>query len=155
MTIKSQSCPCGSGHSYQDCCQPLHLGKQQAETAELLMRSRYSAFVLGLIPYLQATLHPSMQQADDAETLEETIVSTRWLGLQIIASPTADNQRAEVEFIAFYDASPFGQLHERSRFIYEGGRWFYLDGTMLPPVKLARNEPCFCGSGKKFKRCHG
>lgn len=152
--MKTQHCPCQSGQQYTTCCEPLHQQKQQAKTAEQLMRSRYSAFVMQHTEYLQATLHPSQHQPDDAVSLQQTMESTQWLGLRIVISAEYGD-KAEVEFIAFYQDSPIGQLHERSRFIRQHNQWFYVDGTFLPPVKLQRNDKCICGSGKKLKRCHG
>jgi SEC-C motif domain protein len=60
-----------------------------------------------------------------------------------------------VEFAAFYKNSKIEQLHENSKFIYENGQWYYLDGILLDPIKITRNEPCWCGSIKKYKKCHG
>ncbi|MEO0825855.1 MAG: YchJ family metal-binding protein, partial [Cyanobacteria bacterium J06642_9] len=59
------------------------------------------------------------------------------------------------EFVALYQAGEIGQPHERSRFVKQKDRWFYLDGEILPPLAPKRSEPCWCGSGKKFKHCHG
>jgi SEC-C motif-containing protein len=147
------SCSCQSGTPYTQCCQPLHTGQVKALKAEQLMRSRYSAFVLGKIEYLIATLHPDKRQTDDHQTLKKTIEQTSWLGLRIIKHhPQAD--LSQVEFVAFYQEESIHQLHERSNFIKQDNQWFYVDGEFLPPVKLSRNDPCFCGSGKKFKRCH-
>ena len=150
----SELCPCKSGEAYADCCEPRHLGSQPADNAEQLMRSRYSAFALGLVNYLIMTLHPSKRQPGEAQSLRQTIENTHWLGLTIIDCKHSQSQ-SEVEFIAFYQDDPIGQLHERSRFTCEAGRWFYHDGLFLPPQKIAANSLCFCGSGKKFKRCHG
>jgi SEC-C motif-containing protein len=149
-----QPCPCQSGQDYAACCGLLHQHKQTAKTAEQLMRSRYSAFVMQQIGYLQATLHASQRQPDDAVTLQQTMESTKWLGLSIVESIETGDE-AEVEFIAFYAGQPIGQLHERSRFSRQHDQWFYVDGKFLPSIKLARNDNCFCGSGKKLKRCHG
>lgn len=150
----SSLCPCNSGLLYKECCQPLHQHTRVAEDAEKLMRSRYSAFQLGLVDYLLETLHPSKRHPGEREALQKSISQTEWLGLKIIDHKEANNL-AEVEFVAFYDDDPLGQLRERSRFSREAGRWFYHDGLFLPPLKLGRNEVCFCGSGKKFKQCHG
>lgn len=152
--MKDQDCPCLSGKTYQDCCGLLHQGKQTAVTAEQLMRSRYSAFVMQHSNYLQTTLHPSQRQPDDITSLQQTMQTTQWLGLTIIEH-SQDGDEAEVEFIAFYLDNTIGQLHERSRFCRQDGLWFYLDGEFLPPIKLGRNDNCICGSGKKLKRCHG
>ncbi len=110
------------------------------------MRSRYSAYVLKLSDYLRETWHASSRPV--ALNVEGDDIT--WQRLQIIGSGTD-----WVEFAAFYQG---GQLHERSRFVNENGRWYYLDGEMLPPLEVdkpGRNSPCPCGSGKKYKRCCG
>lgn len=118
------------------------------------MCSRYSAFCLGNIIYLIDTLHPDKRQQDDEQTLADTIDKTHWLGLKILAHETT-NQNATVEFAAFFQQEPIGQLHECSRFVKQDNLWFYVDGDFLPPIKLSRNDLCFCDSGNKFKKCHG
>ncbi len=118
------------------------------------MCSRYSAFCLGNVDYLITTLHTDKRKVDDEKMLNQTIEQTKWLGLRIIKHKQT-GQAATVEFVAFFEDKPIGQLHERSRFIKDDGCWFYVDGEFLPPIKLMRNELCFCGSGKKFKKCHG
>ena len=92
------------------------------------MRSRYSAFVLCNEPYLLATWHPS--------TRPDSIPFNRnqkWLGLRIVGARVTGDASAEVEFIARSRASDAAavRLHERSRFVREGGRWFYVDGDLL------------------------
>ena len=154
MSDNTKKCPCISGNPYSACCQPLHEGKLTASSAEQLMCSRYSAFVLKNIPYLIATLHPSKREEDDEPVLKKTMDETQWLGLKIIKHKPTGNT-ATVEFIAFHQGkSEIEQLHEKSNFVVENKHWFYVDGEILPPVKLSRNEPCFCGSGKKVKKCH-
>lgn len=148
----SEACHCGSGRPYAVCCEPLHRG-DAAASAVSLMRSRYCAYVLKLSDYLSATWHastrpPGLDVADD---------DTPWQQLEIRASRGGGecDTEGEVEFVAHFAG---GQLHERSRFVKERGRWFYLDGEILPPVtaaKVGRNAPCPCGSGKKFKKCCG
>jgi len=157
MTKTTEPCVCGSQKPAPQCCQPLLDGKVKAATPEALMRSRYAAFCQGNIAYLIATHHPSQRQPDDAQTLQATIATTEWLGLQVLhAAPTAKtDQIGFVEFAAFYQRGTFGQLHERSKFIKEDEQWYYLDGELLPPITLGRNDLCWCGSGKKYKKCHG
>ncbi|MBE0439473.1 MAG: YchJ family protein [Gammaproteobacteria bacterium] len=151
----NERCPCSSGSSYSSCCQPLHDGIVTAASAEQLMRSRYSAFCLKKAPYLIATLHPDYRSADDEQSLAELFEQTQWLGLKVI-SHKSKNNTATVEFSAFYqDANQVAQLHERSRFVKIDNCWFYQDGDILPPITLARNDSCFCGSGNKYKKCHG
>jgi len=152
--MNNAKCPCLSGQPYLSCCAPYHQKQSVAPTAEALMRSRYSAFVMQLASYLHDTHHISTRPAESPETDPSSLANTQWLGLTIReVDQHADS--AAVEFIAFYQDQPIGQLHERSRFIKEHGNWFYLDGQFLAPIKLARNAACICGSGKKLKRCHG
>lgn len=154
--VKNILCPCLTGEPYDSCCSPLHRQKEFAKTAEQLMRSRYSAFVLGITDYLINTLHHSKRKPDDHQQLQSTIKSTHWQGLSIISKSAGDEKDniGEVEFVAFFQEQTIQQLHENSRFIKEDERWYYLDGDHLPPIKLKRNDPCFCGSGKKLKKCH-
>ena len=130
------ACPCGrlavaakgkAGKplTYAACCQPWHLG-QPAPTPEALMRSRYSAFVLGLPDYLRATWHPSTCPSE--LTLEP---STVWLGLDVRMHRLLDQLHGEVEFVARSRVGGKGhRLHECSRFVREGGSWFYVDGDL-------------------------
>lgn len=153
MNTKPTLCPCISGRAYANCCQPLHDHKVTATSAEQLMCSRFSAFSVGNIAYLIETLHPKSRQPDDDLSLAKTIEATQWLGLKIMKHQSSGN-KATVEFVAFYQDNGIAQLHEKSNFVKENNQWFYVDGEFLEPIKLSRNEPCFCGSGKKLKRCH-
>lgn len=117
-------CPCGSGRPYAVCCGPLHDG-EPAPTAEALMRSRYAAYVLGLEPYLVATWHPTTRPGSLDLGADPR---PKWLGLEIRDRQEAGD-RAEVEFVARYRVGGRAhRLHERSRFVRESERWFYLDG---------------------------
>jgi len=121
-------CPCGSGATLAACCGRWHAGPQhlQAPDAAALMRSRYSAFVLELGDYLLATWHASTRPA--AIDFEPGL---RWLGLQVKRQASTGTDTAVVEFVA---RSKLGgrahRLHETSRFVREGGQWFYLDGDI-------------------------
>jgi SEC-C motif-containing protein len=124
-------CPCGQTDArkrpltYAQCCQPWHLGGA-ASTPEALMRSRYSAFVLGLVDYLGATWHPSTRPADLA--LEPGL---QWLGLQVESARLLDDTHGEVGFVARSRLAGRGhRLQETSRFVREDGRWFYVDGDV-------------------------
>jgi SEC-C motif-containing protein len=124
----ADACPCGSGRPYAACCGPLHAGGGLAATAEALMRSRYSAYVLQLSDYLLASWHPSTRPArlDLAED-----AGSKWLGLDIKRHQPVDVQHATVEFVARYRIAGRGhRLHETSRFVREDGRWFYVDGDI-------------------------
>ncbi|HRH13747.1 MAG TPA: YchJ family metal-binding protein [Azonexus sp.] len=123
------ACNCGSGKNYAACCGRLHSGAEIAATAEALMRSRYSAYVLRLAPYLLESWHASTrpQSLDLAED-----GGYRWLGLEILRHQERDPAHATVEFVARYRVAGRGhRLHEVSRFVREDGRWHYLDGTLL------------------------
>ena len=125
-------CPCGLPLAYADCCGRWHEGALhlQAPTAEALMRSRYSAFVLGLQPYLLDTWHPDTRP----EAIEPDTPGLRWLGLEVREHLVLDADHAEVEFVARHKlAGRAYRLHERSRFTRAGGVWFYVDGEMRPP----------------------
>jgi SEC-C motif-containing protein len=123
-------CPCGSPSAYAECCGALHAGST-APTAEALMRSRYSAYVLALEPYLLATWHSSTRPTQLDLAANE---KSQWLGLEIkrrqINDDTASVEFVEfVEFVARYKTSGRAhRLHETSRFIREDGRWYYVDG---------------------------
>ncbi|HZX32722.1 MAG TPA: YchJ family metal-binding protein [Rhodocyclaceae bacterium] len=120
-----EACPCGSGKAYGACCGRCHEG-EPAPTAEALMRSRYSAFVLGLADYLLATWHASTRP-ERLDLNEEP--APKWLGLEVKRHQPQDDSHAVVEFVARYRVGGRGQrLHETSRFVREEGRWFYVDG---------------------------
>jgi SEC-C motif domain protein len=119
-------CPCGSGMAYRACCEPLHHGQRQAETAEELMRSRYSAYACRDADYLFRTWHPRTRPPD--LLLDPGI---RWTGLDIVTANAggAQDDRGEVEFLAHFDTDRGRDtLHEHSRFERRAGRWFYIDG---------------------------
>lgn len=130
------ACPCGSGRDYAACCGRWHSG-EAAPTAEALMRSRYSAYVMGDAAYLRATWHPSTCPAD-----LELDTALRWLGLEVrrCAGGGEGDATGSVEFIARYKHNGrAGRLHEVSRFRCEAGHWFYLDGEIIErPAKKIR-----------------
>jgi len=120
----SETCPCGHGAAYDACCGRWHEGNDPAPDAESLMRSRYSAYVLGLHRYLRDTWHPSTRPA----AIEPDPPGLRWLGLEVRRAASLDADHASVEFVARSKlAGRAHRLHEVSRFVREQGRWFYLD----------------------------
>jgi SEC-C motif-containing protein len=124
----AQPCPCGSGRAYLDCCQPIH-ANVNAPTPEALMRSRYSAYVLGQLRYLMDTWHASTAPGD----LE--LPPTKWLGLEVL-NHSEQGDAGVVEFVARYKVNGrMETLHEISRFVREGtgdaARWLYIDGQLL------------------------
>ncbi len=126
---KSLPCPCGRG-AYQACCEPFHIQTQTAPTAEALMRSRYSAYALGLGDYVLLTWHSSTRPPQ--LNLQQEIAQGKWLGLSV-KGHWPGHGKAEVEFVARYKPNhgPASRLHERSRFVQEQGRWYYVDGDLL------------------------
>jgi len=122
------ACPCGSGATYAACCGRWHQG-EPAPTPEALMRSRYSAFVLENERYLLATWH--LRKRPESITFEP---GTKWLGLKVVAAADTGTDTAEVEFIARYrvGGGSAARIHERSRFLRTGERWYYLGGE--PPA---------------------
>jgi SEC-C motif-containing protein len=126
----STPCPCGNPAGYAKCCRLLHQGAP-ADSAEALMRSRYSAYVLRLEDYLLNSWHPDTRPASLRLAAQQP--APTWLGLKIRAHAQDDADHATVEFIARYrvGGGRAQRLHERSRFVREDGHWFYLDGDML------------------------
>jgi SEC-C motif-containing protein len=121
-------CPCGSAQAYERCCARYHDGPERlaAPDAAALVRSRYSAYVLGRHDVLLETWHPRTRPA----TIEPAPAGLRWLGLELRRQEAQDADHATVEFVA---RSKLGgrahRLHETSRFERVNGRWFYVDGT--------------------------
>jgi SEC-C motif domain protein len=159
LTINAE-CPCGSGLVYTSCCGVYHDGSRYAQTAEALMRSRYSAFVLKLDAYVLATWDNTLRP----KSVDFELDASQWQRLEIIACKKglANDSKGIVEFNAYYLQN--GQahvLHETSRFVKRGNHWFYLDGKVkamensLQKTNLGLNALCSCGSGKKYKRCCG
>jgi SEC-C motif-containing protein len=158
------SCYCGTAQPYAACCQPFHLGKSFPGTAEKLMRSRYSAYVVNQIDYIDQTNDPETNDDFDRAAAEVWAKESQWLGLEIVATKDgqAGNATGEVEFKAKYVAGGIETVHhEVSLFRFDAGkkRWYYRDGkTLRMPErrvepKAGRNDPCACGSGKKSKKC--
>lgn len=151
------SCPCGLGATYEVCCQSRHDGSRPAETAEALMRSRYSAFALGLGDYLAGTHDAPSSTKESAET-SRWAKSVAWLGLTVLGRDAGGvgDERGTVDFIARYlEGGAVVALQEKSSFVRRDGKWLYVSGTPeVTRAKVERNAPCPCGSGRKFKQCH-
>ena len=121
------ACPCGSGDDFSRCCEPCLKGAALAKTAEQLMRCRYTAYVLHDAAYLLACWHDSTRPPQ-LDLLSEPV---NWIGLKIISTQAGqtDDHEGTVEFIARYKLNGKAyRLHERSRFIREQERWFYVGG---------------------------
>ncbi len=126
------------------------------------MRSRYSAYATGKVDYIAETHNPATRDTMDEEAARQWSKQAAWEGLEVHDTST-DGDQGKVEFTAHYSVK--GQKlthHELAFFKKIGGRWLYHDGEMIksPPIKrdpnkVGRNDPCPCGSGKKYKKCHG
>lgn len=154
-TIDGISCPCGSDKPFAACCEPCLSGSAPPGTAEQLMRSRYTAYALGNLKYVWDTWDPDMRP-EPADRPADTVA---WVGLEIlnVRDGGPEDQNGLVEFVARYlDAGVPGSMRERSRFRRLDGRWFYVSGEHVGVgPKTGRNDPCPCGSGRKFKKCCG
>ncbi len=164
------NCPCNSQLDYTKCCEPYITGKSIAPTPEALMRSRYSAYVKMALPYLLETLAPEARKDHNPDDIKEWSEKSEWLGLEVVSA-----KDDTVEFVAKYKTQ--GKIlehHEVSKFRKKGDRWYFVDGDShvheegqghhhhepkAPIVrtepKIGRNDPCTCGSGKKYKKCCG
>lgn len=128
-----QRCPCGTGKPFAFCCEPFIERVRNAPTAEKLMRSRYTAFVLGAIDYLVDTTAPEKRNLIDRAIIAEQVQCTTWTGLTILDCVDGQTQDAEgvVEFeAAFETVDEQCVLHERSRFIQSAEGWYYVDGDV-------------------------
>ena len=126
-TSLGRPCPCGSSVAFEACCGPLLRGERLPASAEALMRSRYTAYVLADDSYLLATWHPHPRPASLG--LDEP--QPHWLGLRVKSSQDLDDNHARVQFVARYKIGGRAfRLEEMSRFERVAGRWFYVDGEV-------------------------
>lgn len=173
------NCPCQSQQAFEVCCQPFLTGKEMPETAEQLMRSRYTAFTTADVAYLKKTLAPESRHDFDEAATRKWAETAKWKGLQIVTTEKggANDKKGKVEFIATYEADGEGlDHHEVSEFRKaDNGQWLFVEGdghthaegeghhhhhekpqtVQRESPKIGRNDPCTCGSGKKYKKCHG
>ncbi len=145
-------------------CEPFIRGDKLPATAAELMASRYVAYASRNVDYIIATHDPDTREDTDREATEEWAKAADFRALEIVSTTAGgpNDDSGEVEFIARYLADGREVVHhERSSFRRVDGRWFFSEGKQLQiPVrrsepKLGRNDPCSCGSGKKYKKCHG
>jgi SEC-C motif domain protein len=130
----SSLCHCGATAPFAQCCGRFITGDEAPATAEELMRSRYSAYVIGARDYLLATWHPTTRPV--SLDLDQ---HTTWLGLQVKAHTQQDADHATVEFVARYRVADKGhRLHEISRFERVNGRWLYVDGSFAQPKQFVK-----------------
>ena len=151
-------CPCGSNKDENECCGVYLSDQCKPDTPEKLMRSRYTAYTKANIDYIISTMKGPALHQFDGESAKQWAMTVEWLGLDVIKS-SIHKTKGYVEFIAhFKEKGKENCIHEISEFHQINGLWYYIDGkhTSLKSYtnkKLGRNDPCCCGSGKKYKAC--
>lgn len=172
-------CPCSSGETYDQCCEPILNANVLPQTAEQLMRSRYTAFVKADVEYLKKTLAPESRSDFDMAATQKWAKEANWKALKILSTQKGGegDKKGMVEFIATYEID--GETldhHETSQFRKsDSGQWLFIEGdshthkhgeghhhhhekpqtVFREAPKIGRNDPCSCGSGKKYKKCCG
>lgn len=167
-------CSCGSRKDFEGCCEPFLDGRATPATAEQLMRSRYSAYTRARIDYIKSTMAPESSADFDETSARQWAEEAKWVGLKILSTDNGNvgDLKGTVEFMATYEHN--GETlehHEVAQFRKDSqGKWLFVDGDAhvhkegethhhkhQPMVrespKIGRNDPCICGSGKKFKKC--
>ena len=152
-------CPCGTEKLFEACCEPLLTRQRVAETAEQLMRARFTAHVAHNFRFLHDTHQPTAGKPYEEEA---GVPAVRWTRLVVHSSePGRDASQAFVDFSAYgLEGETEKVLHEKAEFVRVDGVWLYQREARLGPApykstapKVGRNEPCPCGSGKKYKHC--
>jgi SEC-C motif-containing protein len=156
-------CPCGSKNELSQCCLPIIQGKKHAETAEDLLRARYTAFTRNEVDFILSSHHSRTVKEIKREEIEDWAKNSIWLGLKVvqIEAGKKEDEQGTILFSATYKEGEKTQEHwEKSFFEKEKGEWKFLDaqgvhmGTyQRTEPKVGRNDPCTCGSGKKYKKC--
>jgi len=143
-------CYCKSGLKFSECCEPILRVDQIAPSALVLMRSRYSAYCLGDVNYLQATTDDHTWTDEELKFIQDWADNSFWQHLEVVNS-----DYDTVEFKAYYIFEKKQHVHhEKSLFKVVNDMWKYVDGEVLEDkVEFLRNEQCICGSGLKYKRC--
>lgn len=172
------NCPCGSNLEYSKCCEPYIKGEKKAPTAEALMRARYTAYSKAEIGFIKETLAPETRSDFNEKSARDWAQKSEWKGLQIqsVKQGKETDNKGVVEFTAKYKTEGKTlEHHEVAEFRKSDGKWYFVDGDShtheeghghhhhhepVQPVvraapKVGRNDPCPCGSGKKYKKCHG
>lgn len=162
---KMGQCPCCSGKEFDQCCEPIIKAEKTAPTAEALMRARYTAYTLADIDFIRDSMHPRTRKEFQDEPTRQWAEKSKWLGLEI--QETRDggegDEKGLVEFIARFESDgEEKEHHEMAEFEKADDTWYFVDGKPVGPQtyvrsepKVGRNDPCPCGSGRKFKKCCG
>ena len=156
-----EPCPCCSEKPYTECCYRFIEGGQIPSSAEELMRSRYTAYTQANVDYIERTMKPPVADRFDKDNAKQWAERVEWQKLEV-TNVYQHNLHGFVEFAAHYrDDQTRHVIVEKSEFHKIDGVWYYVDGTS-PKIKLpttvthiGRNDPCMCGSGKKYKKCCG
>jgi SEC-C motif-containing protein len=158
LTTTIKNCFCGNEFTFEQCCKPIVDGKVDAINAEVLMRSRFTAYVIKDYQYILQTYASAQRNNLSVSKLTASAKGTHWLSLQVLTHRSQENT-AQVEFKAFYQAdNAYYVMHELSDFVFEVGKWLYTNGVIQKDsgeFTPERNSPCLCSSGKKFKKCCG
>ncbi len=161
---ETKTCPCGSDQPFSECCEKYINGSLNAPTAEALMRSRYSAYATANIDYIEQTLLPSTRSDFDRESARKWAERSQWHGFEIVnlVDGGENDNKGTVEFVATYSQKDQRMNHhETATFRKQDGKWYFVEGRMSnepyrrEQPKIGRNDPCQCGSGKKYKKCCG
>ena len=156
-------CPCGTGHSYSQCCEPCIRGIRRPLSAEELMRSRYSAYVKAEVEYVMQSTHPEKRGDCDEKAIRSWALNSTWEGLEILGTNKGTDEDLEgtVEFKAHFTEDKIKKnVYENAFFVKLDGKWYYSGSEQKPlkpfirtEEKVSRNDTCPCGSGKKYKKC--
>lgn len=156
-----QDCPCGSGKTLDHCCDMFISGQQLPTTPEELMRSRYTAYTQANVEYIAKTMKAPANKDFNPDYTRDWSKRLTWLKLEIVKA-SMENEIGYVEFLAhFSENNKRFVMHEISEFHRENDQWYYVDGKepekkpTFAATKIARNDPCPCGSSKKYKKCCG
>ena len=158
-------CPCGSEIAYAECCEPVISGTIKASTAERLMRARYSAYAKTAVEFILTSTVLEKRNECDEKAIRTWSEQSTWHKLEILGTEKGGESDTEgtVEFIAhFTENGAKKTYHEIGQFKKVADSWLYVDGEIQKPKpfirtedKVSRNDPCPCGSGKKYKKCCG
>ena len=158
-----EPCPCGLAKDFEECCEPFIAGAKECETAEELLRSRYSAYSQRIINYIMKTTHPKLKEEQNEKMVRDWANSCEWKELEIVNIDNGgkDDEQGTIEFRAEYRENGIKKLHhEVALFTKVDSKWYFEDGQMPKQKqvinsgpKVKRNDPCPCGSGVKYKKC--
>ena len=159
------TCSCGGPGEFSSCCGPILSGERAAQTAEQLMRARYSAYARCEVDFLKTSLIPEERGAFDPKGAEEWSKQAEWQGMEVLRTKAGGPNDTEgtVEFVARYKMKDQDvEHHELATFRKDDGAWLFVDGKTpsaepyrRPTPKVGANDPCPCSSGRKFKKCCG